>query len=177
MRRIGGSFSTTMSRAGVAAVTVRSVMAHLLEHVFYGQGVVGDRLRDQTLEGRTVATSKVGDVAAVDAEEHLGRGVAELSCDPLRRLTRSQPERRGRMAALVGPALLQAQMTQERIPDPVGDVLVGERQTKPVGEDVLAQLPRRLVLRAQRVEHDLTHLDVALAAVRLRVLLVPRDDG
>src|SRR5690554_181526 len=132
MRRIGGSFSTTMSRAGVAAVTVRSVMAHLLEHVFYGQGVVGDRLRDQALEGRTVATGEVGDVAAVDSKEHLGRGVPELPCDPLRRLTRSQPERRRRMPALVRPALLETQMTQERIPDPVGDVLVVKRLTKPV---------------------------------------------
>src|SRR5690554_4778940 len=93
----------------------------------------------------------------------------------LRRLTRGQPQRRCGMATLVRSALLEPQMTQQRVPDPVGDVLVVERLAEPVREDVLAKLPRGLVLRTQRVEDDLTHLDVALTAVRLGVLLLPCD--
>ena len=68
-------------------------------------------------------------------------------------------------------------MPQQRVPHPVGDVLVVQRCPQPVAEHELAELAGGLELRLERIEDRLTHLDVALAAVRLGVFLFTADDG
>src|SRR5690554_2940358 len=101
-----------MSRTGSAAVRVCSVMADLFEDGFDGQGIVCNRSGDQALESRTISAREVGDVAAVDLEEHLRAGVPHLSGNPLGVFARGKPQRGGRVPRLIGSSLLQPQMTQ-----------------------------------------------------------------
>lgn len=106
---------------------------------------------DQPLEGRAVAAGEVGHVAGIDTEQHFGRRVAELCGDPLRAFAGGQPQGSRGVPALVGSARRQAQMPQQGMPDAVGDVLVIERRAVAGAEDVLRELPGRLLLFLQGV--------------------------
>jgi hypothetical protein len=68
-------------------------------------------------------------------------------------------------------------MTEQRVPDPIAEVLVVEWLAVAVAKDVIGELGRRAVLALKRVEDDLAHLDVALRAVGLRVLVFTEDEG
>ena len=76
------------------------------------------------------------------------------------------------MPALVGAAHLEAEMAQQRPPDPVGQVLVVERRAQPVAEDVGREGTRTLLLALQGVIDQLRHLDVALRGVGLGVAVL-----
>ena len=68
-------------------------------------------------------------------------------------------------------------MPQQRVPDPAAEVVVVQRLAFLVAEDVVTELAGGRMLRLQRLEDDLRHLDVALRAVGLGVLVLPQHEG
>ena len=71
----------------------------------------------------------MGDKAAVGPKEHFCGGVAQDMGNPFRGLASCQHQGGGRVPGLVGPAVLQAQIFQQRCPDPFAEVLVTDRTT------------------------------------------------
>ena len=103
--------------------------------------------------------------------------MTELPGDPLRVLAGREPERRCRVAHLVWPSQSQPEVPQQRVPDPFDEVLVVDRIALAVAEDVLRETARSLLLPAQRIEDKRGHLDLALRAVGLGVLVLSQHAG
>ena len=103
--------------------------------------------------------------------------MAELACDPFGRFTGSQPQGRRGVAHLVGAPLGQSQVSQQRVPDPVREVLVIQWCAHQVAEHVVGQFSRHLVLLGEGLDYRLTHLDVALAAIGFGVFILSKNHG
>lgn len=138
---------------------------------------VADGRGQQPFEGRAVASGKVGDVAAVYPEEHLGGGMPQLPGDPFGCFAAGQPQGGGRVPTLIGATVRESEMAQQRFPDAIGHVLVVEGLAFAIAEDELRQGAGALFLFLEGVVEELAHLDVALAAVGLGVFLFSRHDG
>ena len=66
------------------------------------------------------------------------------------------------MTTVVGATLLDVQMTQQRIPDTVGDIFVVKWFAQGVAEDLFGNLAGGILLLLECVIDDLRHCDLAL---------------
>ena len=111
---------------------------------------------------------QVGHVAAVDLEQHLC--VAWPSWRAIHSggfFARGQPQRGGRVAHLVWPPTVQAQVPQQRVADAVAEVLVVDGLACAVAEDVVA-VARGLLLALQGFEDG---CDIWMSRCELSVLV------
>ena len=130
----------------------------------------------QAIHGATVAAGDVRHEPRVGLEQHLGRGVTELSGDPFGVFAGSEPQGRRRVAHLVGAAKREIQVPEEGIPDSLGEVVELDRlAARPAeheaGLSISGGFPPK-----QRLAHRGAHLDISLCAVRLGVLDLAAND-
>ena len=79
-------------------------------------------LTQQALESRSIFAGQVGHVTGIHLEQHLGARVPHLSGDPLGVFPGGEPQSRGGMAGLIWPSLLEPEVTQQGVPDALGDI-------------------------------------------------------
>ncbi len=144
----------------------------VLRHVHTGHS------RDeQALERRAITTGQVGDVAAVDLEQHLGGGVSHLPGDPFGVLAGGQPEGGGRMPGLVRAPGRGAEIAQQRVPHALGDVVVIQRLALAVAKHPVLQSPGARKLPLEGLKHDLAHLHVTVGLDGLGLVFLARHEG
>lgn len=167
---------STPAVSGISPVTGMSG-----RHVFH----IARRTRAATLrrgrthqpgEGFAIVTCQIGHVARINPEEHFRVGMSQGPCDPLRVLTGSQHQRGRSVPGLVRPARSQPQVTQQRVPDPVGEVDQIDRLTVALGEHSAATFGHPLALFEQGHTYQRNHRDIPHRAVGLGALQPPLHD-